>query len=109
ALAPGDSPELHLQEVLEHGGELIDPELARAWVGGITGVVRDLESWGAEFIRDAKGRLDLKMFPTHTQPRALHHYDTTGNMVTKVLSKRLRADARIAQHPHTALLALVSG
>lgn len=109
ALAPGDSPELHLKEILEHGGELIDPELARAWVHGIIEVVKDLESWGAEFIRNAKGQLDLKMFPSHTFPRALHHYDTTGNMVTKVLSKRLRADARIVQHPHTAVMDLVTG
>ena len=108
AMAPGDSPELHLKEILEHGGELIDPVLARTWVHGIVEVVKDLESWGAEFIRDARGQLDLKMFPSHTYPRALHHYDTTGNMVTKVLSRRLRADARIAQHPHTALLDLVT-
>lgn len=108
ALAPGDSPELHLKEILEHGGELIDPGLARVWVYGIIDVVRDLASWGAEFIRDENERLDLKMFPTHSHPRALHHYDTTGNMVTKVLSRRLRGDARIAQHPHTAIVDLVT-
>ena len=108
AMAPGDSPELHLQEILKYGGELIDPELARTWVYDIIDVVHDLRDWGAEFITDDEGGLDLKMFPSHTYPRALHHHDTTGNMVTKVLSKRLRGDARIGQHPHVAIVDLIT-
>ncbi len=108
AMAPGDSPELHLREVLRYGGELIDPALAGVWVHDIIEVVRDLRAWGAEFITDAKGELDLKTFPSHTYPRALHHHDTTGNMVTKALSRRLRADARIGQHPHTAIVDLIT-
>ncbi len=108
AMAPGDSPELHLQEILRYGGELIDPELAKTWVHDIIDVVHDLREWGAEFITDDNGDLDLKMFPSHTYPRALHHHDTTGNMATKVLSKRLRSDARIGQHPHTAIVDLIT-
>jgi len=98
AMGADDSPELHLQDILKYGGELIDPELARVWVYDIIDVVHDLESWGAEFVRRADGRLDLKEFPSHSRNRACHHYDTTGNMVTKVLSKKLRADARITKH-----------
>ena len=107
AMGKDDSPELHLRDILKHGGELIDPELARAWVYGIVDVVRDLESWGAEFIRGADGELDLKMFPSHSRARACHHYDTTGNMITKVLSKKLRADARIQKHSITAIVDLI--
>ena len=107
AMGEDDSPELHLHDILKHGGELIDPELARAWVYGIIDVVRDLESWGAEFIRGADGKLDLKMFPSHSRARACHHYDTTGNMITKVLSKKLRADTRIQKHSITAIVDLI--
>src|SRR5262245_45453416 len=107
AVGKDDSPELHLQDILKYGGELIDPELARVWVYDIIDVVRDLESWGAEFIRGADGALDLKMFPSHSRARACHHYDTTGNMMTKVLSKKLRADARIAKHSITAIVDLI--
>jgi len=107
AMGKGDSPELHLRDILKHGGELIDPELARAWVYGIVDVVHDLESWGAEFIRGADGELDLKMFPSHSRARACHHYDTTGNMITKVLSKKLRADTRIQKHSITAIVDLI--
>jgi len=107
AMSRDDSPELHLQDILKHGGELIDPELARVWVYDIIDVVHDLESWGAEFVRDADGRLDLKAFPSHSRNRACHHYDTTGNMITKVLSNRLRADARIEKHSITAIVGLI--
>ena len=107
AMGKDDSPELHLQDILKHGGELIDPALARVWVHDIVDVVRDLESWGAEFVRGADGRLDLKMFPSHSRARACHHYDTTGNMITKVLSKKLRADARIEKHSFTSVVDLI--
>jgi fumarate reductase (CoM/CoB) subunit A len=107
AMGKEDSPELHLQDILKHGGELIDPELARVWVYDIVDVVHDLESWGAEFVRGADGRLDLKAFPSHSRNRACHHYDTTGNMITKVLSKKLRADARIEKHSITAVVDLI--
>jgi succinate dehydrogenase/fumarate reductase flavoprotein subunit len=107
AMGKDDSPELHLQDILKYGGELIDPELARVWVYDIVDVVRDLESWGAEFVRDPSGALDLKQFPSHSRPRAVHHYDFTGNMMTKVLSKKLRADARIEKHSITAIIDLI--
>ena len=107
AIGKGDSPELHLQEILEHGGELIDPDLARTWVYEIPEIVRDLRTWGAGFVTDDAGDLDLKMFPNHTRPRAVHHYDTTGNMLTKTLSAKLRGDSRIERHSHTAIVDLV--
>ena len=107
AMGRDDNPELHLQDILKHGGELIDPDLAHVWVHDIIDVVHDLESWGAEFVRDADGRLDLKAFPSHSRKRACHHYDTTGNMITKVLSNKLRADARIEKHSITAVVGLI--
>src|SRR5262249_1150549 len=92
AVGEDDSPELPLHAMLKPGGELIDPELARVWVCDIIDVVHDLQSWGAEFVRGSDGRLDLKSFPSHSRNRACHHYDTTGHMITKVLSRKLRAD-----------------
>jgi fumarate reductase (CoM/CoB) subunit A len=107
AMGKDDSPELHLRDVLKYGGELIDPGLARVWVHDIIEVVRDLESWGAEFVRRPDGELDLKAFPSHSRNRACHHFDTTGNMITKVLSKKLRTDERITTHSLTAIVDLI--
>ena len=107
AMGADDSPEQHLADIIEHGGELIDPVLARAWTHDIVQVVRDLQEWGAAFVTGDDGALDLKMFPNHQKPRAVHHYDTTGNMVTKTLSAKLRGDARIQRHSLTAVMDLV--
>ena len=41
AMGKGDSPELHLKEIIEHGGELIDPDLARTWTRDSGGEVTD--------------------------------------------------------------------
>ncbi|MCZ6636833.1 MAG: FAD-dependent oxidoreductase, partial [Alphaproteobacteria bacterium] len=108
AMGKDDGPELHLREIIEHGGELIDPDLARTWTRDIIDVVDDLMAWGAEFITDDQGNLDLKQFPNHSLPRAVHHYDTTGNALTKALSKKLRADDRIDRHSLTAIIDLVT-
>jgi fumarate reductase (CoM/CoB) subunit A len=108
AMGKDDTPEIHLAEILEHGGELIDPELARVWCEDIVQVVKDLQAWGADFVTDDAGELDLKLFPSHSRPRAVHHYDTTGNMVTKTLSAKLRGDARIDKHSLTAIVDLVT-
>ncbi len=107
AMGKDDSPELHYKEILEHGGELIDPALAKVWTHDIVDVVKDLESWGTDFVKDEKGDLELKSFPGHSQPRAVHHYDTTGNMLTKALSKKLRGDDRIEKHSLTSIVDLV--
>ncbi|MEX2548961.1 MAG: FAD-dependent oxidoreductase [Nitriliruptoraceae bacterium] len=107
ALGADDSPEQHLADILAHGGELIDRALTEAWVHEIPEIVDDLERWGAGFVRDDQGDLDLKRFPNHSQARAVHHHDMTGNKLTKALSNRLRPDARIGQHSQTAIVDLL--
>ncbi len=107
AMGKDDSPELHLQEILEQGGELIDPVLAETWVHDIVEIVADLLEWGTGFVTDDDGALDLKQFPNHSRPRAVHHYDTTGNELTKTLSRKLRTDDRIDRHSLTAIVDLV--
>ncbi|MBT3930058.1 MAG: FAD-binding protein, partial [Rhodospirillaceae bacterium] len=49
AMGKDDSPAQHLEDILKYGGELIDPEMARAWCEDIVQIVKDLEEWGAEF------------------------------------------------------------
>jgi len=107
AMGPDDSPKQHLDDILEHGGELINTELARVWCEDIVEVVHDMRAWGADFITTKDGELDLKIFPNHARARAVHHFDTTGNMVTKVLSKKLRNDDAIIKHSLTAIVDLI--
>ena len=69
AMGKDDSPEQHLKDIVEgNGGELIDPELCNIWTHEIIDVVHDLMDWGAGFIKNDAGDLDLKMFPNHKKP-----------------------------------------
>ena len=107
AMGKDDSSEQHLQDIIEgDGGELVDPELAGIWCHEIVDIVHDLMEWGAGFIKNENGDLDLKMFPNHKKPRAIHHYDTTGNELTKTLSRRLRGNDKITKHSLTAIVDL---
>ena len=107
AIGKDDGPEMHLKDIIEgDGGELVDPELCSIWCYEIIDIVHDLMDWGAGFIKNDAGELDLKMFPNHSQPRAIHHYDTTGNELTKTLSRRLRGNDRITKHSLTAIVDL---
>ncbi|MDA0239581.1 MAG: FAD-dependent oxidoreductase [Proteobacteria bacterium] len=107
AMGKDDSPERHMAEILEQGGELINPELVEVWTRDIVDIVKDMQSWGAAFATDDDGALDLKLFPGHSVARAVHHYDTTGNMVSKALSAKLRDDTRIEKHSLTSIVDLV--
>ena len=107
AIGKDDGPEMHLKDIIEgDGGELVDPELCSIWCYEIIDIVHDLMDWGAGFIKNDAGELDLKMFPNHSQPRAIHHYDTTGNELSKTLSRRLRGNDRITKHSLTAIVDL---
>ena len=107
AIGKDDGPEMHLKDIIEgDGGELVDPELCSIWCYEIIDIVNDLMDWGAGFIKNDAGELDLKMFPNHSQPRAIHHYDTTGNELSKTLSRRLRGNDRITKHSLTAIVDL---
>jgi len=57
AMGKDDCADLHFSEILEHGGELIDPDLAKIWTRDIIDVVNDLMAWGAEFITDDQGAI----------------------------------------------------
>jgi len=107
AMGKDDSPDMHLKDIIEgDGGELVDPELCSIWCYEIIDIVHDLMNWGAGFIKNDAGELDLKMFPNHSKPRAIHHYDTTGNELTKTLSRRLRGNDNITKHSLTAIVDL---
>ena len=76
------------------------------WVYDIVDVVHDLEFGGQSLCAALTAGSTSRRFHD-SRNRACHHYDTTGNMITKVLSKKLRADARIEKHSITAVVDLI--
>ena len=94
ALAPGDSPELHLQDTLTAGRGAVRESAARVLVQEAPGAVKDLIGLGVSFDVDRSGELSLGLEGGHSQRRIVHAGGAaTGRRIIRQLS------AVAAQHP----------
>lgn len=85
AIAPDDSPLLHIQDTLRAGAGLCDIEAVRFLAEQAPRCVEDLINLGVAFDRE-NGKLALTLEAAHSQRRVLHAADTTGRAVVSVLS-----------------------
>lgn len=100
-----DSPEDHAEDVLRNGGGLNSRKLTEVWTRDIVPLVRDMESWGLELVRE-DGDFQQKEMPKNTYPRALHNRDHTGVAVMKCLSSKVKRTTGIERLEQTCLLDL---
>lgn len=94
ALAPDDSPCLHLEDTLAVGAGLCREAAARMTVEAAPAAIAWLLSQGVIFDR-ADGVLDLAQEGGHGRRRIVHAADATGRAVMAALATRLAADPRI--------------
>lgn len=89
AIAPEDSPELHIQDTLRAGAGLCEPEAVKLLVERASQCVQALVEMGVAF--DRKGdSLALTLEAAHSRRRVLHAADTTGRaMVTTLIAQVL--------------------
>ncbi len=86
ALAADDSPQLHLQDTLVAGAELVNPITARILVTEGPERVRELLAGGIQFDRDARGELAFTREGAHSRYRVLHaDGDSTGREIRRAL------------------------
>lgn len=91
AMAPEDSPALHMQDTLEAGAGLCDSEAVRILTAEGPERIRDLLQIGVPFDR-RDGKLALGLEAAHQARRILHAGgDATGFHVEMSLSQTLRA------------------
>jgi L-aspartate oxidase len=91
ALAPDDSPELHLQDTIAAGAGLVNEDAARILVGEGPERVRELLAWGVQFDRDANGQLAFTREGAHSRNRVLHaDGDSTGREIARALYHHAR-------------------
>ena len=91
ALGAGDSPELHRQDTLAAGAALCDAAAVQVLVEEGPARVRELQTAGADFDLDPKGRLMLGREAAHSKNRIVHaHGDQTGAEVARTLVARVR-------------------
>jgi L-aspartate oxidase len=91
ALSDEDEIGLHLQDTLEAGAGLCNPEAARVLVEEGPERIQELIGWGTEF--DRKGtKLTFAREGAHSRSRVLHaHGDSTGREIGRALYARARA------------------
>ncbi len=90
-----DSFEQHVKDTLSVGAGRNDPKVVRLVVKEGPKLIRGLIGIGAHFDADAKGELDLAREGGHSTARVVHHRDSTGEELVRVLHKRVTEIAGI--------------
>ena len=103
ALDADDDPGLHLDDTLKAGRGATRTTAARVLCDEAPERVRELESRGIDFDRDAKGRLMLSLEGGHSRRRVVHAGGSaTGRHLTSSLSELVQAHESIEVRPRTA-------
>lgn len=89
AIAPEDSPQLHIEDTLRAGAGLCEPEAVRLLVEQAPACIQALVEMGVGFDRQGPD-LALTLEAAHSRRRVLHAADTTGRaMVTTLIAQVL--------------------
>src|ERR1051325_151437 len=108
ALGAGDSPALHRQDTLAAGAALCDANAVAVLTEEGPTRVRDLQTAGADFDLDSKGRLQLGREAAHSMNRIVHAGgDQTGAEVARTLIERVRASERVKVLERARVLDLI--
>jgi len=106
ALAPGDSPELHLRDTIAAGDGLCDARQVAILTEDAPGCILDLLQRGVPFDRE-RGELAWTREAAHTVSRVLHSGgDATGASVERTLALAVRA-AGVTVQEHALCTALL--
>jgi L-aspartate oxidase len=107
AVAPDDSPRLHLEDTLRAGRGLCNEKAVETLTCEGPERIRDLEALGAEFERNETG-YDLGREGGHSRRRVLHADGTaTGGHVVNVLTRRVGETSAVQVYEYTAALDLL--
>ena len=88
AIAPEDSPKLHVEDTLKAGAGLCNPEAVQLLVEKAPECVRSLVEMGVAF--DRKGDdLALTLEAAHSRRRVLHAADATGRAMVSTLAAQV--------------------
>jgi L-aspartate oxidase len=89
AIAPEDSPQLHIEDTLRAGAGLCEPEAVKLLVEQAPACIQALVEMGVGFDRQGDN-LALTLEAAHSRRRVLHAADTTGRaMVTTLIAQVL--------------------
>ncbi|MEM1309968.1 MAG: L-aspartate oxidase [Cyanobacteria bacterium P01_H01_bin.153] len=105
AIAPEDSPRLHLEDTLQAGAGLCESAAVQQLVEQGTDCIRSLVEFGVPFDR-AQGELAMTLEAAHSRKRVLHAADATGRAVVSTLAAAVRQRPNITLFEQTLVLDL---
>jgi L-aspartate oxidase len=88
AVAPEDSPKLHIEDTLRAGAGLCDLAAVEFLAAAAPKCIQSLVNLGVAFDRNQEN-LALTLEAAHSRPRVLHAADTTGREVTTTLTAQV--------------------
>lgn len=97
AIAPDDSPRLHVEDTLQAGAGLCDLAAVQLLVEEASQCIQSLVDMGVAFDRH-NGQLAMTLEAAHSRRRVLHAADTTGRAVVSQLT------AQVLQRPNIQVL-----
>lgn len=95
SFSPGDSPKNHLNDTLEAGAGLCDPQSVQVLVTQGIECIEELISLGMRFTQNKNGDLDLGMEGGHSHPRIIHSKDHTGKDLHRLLFDLVQKEPNI--------------
>jgi L-aspartate oxidase len=107
AIGGDDSPALHAADTIRAGDGLCDEDAVGVLVEEGPRYVRELVEWGAEFDRDAQGRLELGREAAHSVRRVLHAGDATGREIGRALWQRASGLGAVTTYNHAFVAEIV--
>lgn len=107
ALGPDDSPDLHAADTIAAGDGLCDEAAVRVLVEEGPRYVRELMAWGAQFDREADGRLALAREGAHSVRRVLHARDETGREIARTLWAHVAGRASLEVLPNAPVVEVI--
>ncbi|MGB3788664.1 MAG: L-aspartate oxidase [Phormidesmis sp.] len=94
AIAPDDSPALHIDDTLRAGAGLCEPDAVKLLVEEAKECIEALVDLGVAFDRHDQ-QLAMTLEAAHSRKRVLHAADTTGHAIVSILAQRVLAQKNI--------------
>ncbi len=90
-----DTIEKHIKDTLIAGDNFCNEEVVRMVINEAPERVLELGSLGVEFDRNSDGTYHLGKEGGHSEVRVLHHKDSTGNEIQRVLTRKVKENKNI--------------
>ena len=89
AIAPDDSPQLHIEDTLSAGAGLCDRDAVALMAQQAGECIEALLDMGVAFDRSTQGQLAMTLEAAHSRRRVLHAADTTGRAIVAILGQQV--------------------